>query len=148
MGKSQNSRVAKLSCLDIRLNFRHWGLLVCRRFLSMRFRRRTSLFTSLRRISNSLRPRKRKKLVDALVKEENISKTEALSASHPLKKAHRCYETVVEAFHSKCFNLGKNGYPLRKLQTFVNMCEKNVKASKILPILDQVCSTGPWEGAH
>jgi len=88
------------------------------------------------------------KLVDALVKEENISKTDALSASHPLKKAHRCYETVVEAFHSKCFNLGKNGYPLRKLQTFVNMCEENVKASKILPILDQVCSTGPWEGAH
>lgn len=88
------------------------------------------------------------KFVDELALEESISKQETLTAFNPLKRGHECYMSVVDAFHEKCFNLGNNGYPLRKLQAFVNLCESNVKASKIIPILETVCRSGPWGGAN
>lgn len=88
------------------------------------------------------------KFVEEVVEEENISKKDALQATHPLRKSHKCYESVVENFHEKCFNLGQNGYPLRKLQTFVNLCESGVSSVKITSIFDRLCNTGPWTGAH
>jgi len=87
-------------------------------------------------------------VVEEIVKDENVSKQQILTDDFPLKKAHRCYESVVSSFHSNCFNLGQNGYPLRKLQAFVNLCEANVKENKISSILQRVCAQGPWSGAH
>jgi len=88
------------------------------------------------------------KFVGELAHEENISIEEALSGSHRLKTAHKCYESAVDALHSKCFNLGRNGYPLRKLQTLVNLCEAGVSATKMTPIFDRLCREGPWGGAQ
>ena len=34
-------------------------------------------------------------------------------------------------FHDKCFNVGKNDYALRMLNTFVNLCEKNFDIATI-----------------
>merc|ERR1712198_337970 len=87
-------------------------------------------------------------VVEEVVKDENVSKQQILTDNTPLKKAHGCYESVVSSFHSNCFNLGQNGYPLRKLQAFVNLCEAKVEESKISSILQRVCAQGPWSGAH
>jgi len=87
-------------------------------------------------------------VVDEIVKDENVSKQQILKGTTPLKKAHGCYETVVNTFHTNCLNLGQNGYPLRKLQTFVNLCENRVKETKITDILKRVCIQGPWAGAQ
>merc|ERR1712227_910043 len=35
-----------------------------------------------------------------------------------------CYYAAVDEFHDKCFNVGKNDYALRMLNTFVNLCER------------------------
>jgi len=87
-------------------------------------------------------------VVDEIVKGENVSKEQIMTGVSPLKKSHGCYETVVNSFHTNCLNLGQNGYPLRKLQTFVNLCENHVKEAKITDILKRVCIQGPWTGAH
>jgi len=88
-------------------------------------------------------------VIEEIVKdEENVSKESILTGNSPLKKEHGCYQSVVDAFHTNCFNLGKNGYPLRKLQAFVNMCEANIKDSKINSVLRRTCAKGPWGGAN
>merc|ERR1712168_1606654 len=85
------------------------------------------------------------RVIDEVVKDDvNFSKQSISSAKMPLKKAHGCYRSVVDAFHNNCFNLGQNGYPLRKLQVFVNMCESFVKDSHINSILKRACAEGPW----
>merc|ERR1712168_825304 len=89
------------------------------------------------------------RVIDEVVKDNvNLSKQSISSAMLPLKKAHGCYQSVVDAFHDNCFNLGQNGYPLRKLQVFVNMCESFVKDSHINSVLKRACAEGPWQGAH
>merc|ERR1711962_1673440 len=57
-------------------------------------------------------------------------------------------ESVVNFFHEKCFNLGQNGYPLRKTQLLANLCEANVNEAKIKAVLSGACLQGPWDGAH
>ena len=42
-----------------------------------------------------------------------------------------CYYAAVDKFHDKCFNVGKNDYGLRMLNTFVNLCERNFDISVI-----------------
>jgi len=88
------------------------------------------------------------KLVSEVLKGENISEEQILKGVSPLKKAHGCYESVVNFFHEKCFNLGQNGYPLRKTQLLANLCEANVNEAKIKAVLSGVCLQGPWDGAH
>jgi hypothetical protein len=42
-----------------------------------------------------------------------------------------CYYAAVDKFHAKCFNVGKNDYGLRMLNTFVNLCERNFDINTI-----------------
>jgi len=88
------------------------------------------------------------KIVDGVIEKENVSKEDIIEGVVPLHKSHSCYQSVVDHFHRRCFHLGQNGYPLRKLQTFVNLCEANVKALKINSVVEAVCGQGPWTGAH
>jgi len=92
-----------------------------------------------------------RKMVDQLMaqikgKVEDMAGTR-LEAEAGLKSGHDCYQSVIETFHSKCFNLGQNGYVLTKLKTFVVMCEVKIPHEEINAIIIESCRNGPWKGA-
>lgn len=59
-----------------------------------------------------------------------------------------CYYPAVDEFHSKCFNVGKNDYALRMLNTLVNLCEKNYSLDDILQAIQDTCTHPPMVGIH
>jgi len=58
-----------------------------------------------------------------------------------------CFVKVARNFHEKCFNLGKNGFALRKVHILANLCGSNVlhvndddNSKKITAVIQDVCS--------
>ncbi|CAG0883948.1 unnamed protein product [Cyprideis torosa] len=50
-----------------------------------------------------------------------------------------CYEPLVDEFHNRCFQFGKNNYAMTHLQTFVNLCEIGIPSDAILKAMKQRC---------
>eukprot|EP00090_Calanus_glacialis_P034071 TRINITY_DN5688_c0_g1_i1.p1 TRINITY_DN5688_c0_g1~~TRINITY_DN5688_c0_g1_i1.p1 ORF type:complete len:453 (-),score=129.03 TRINITY_DN5688_c0_g1_i1:165-1523(-) len=59
-----------------------------------------------------------------------------------------CYYAAVDKFHDKCFNVGKNDYGLRMLNTFVNLCERNFDINDITDAIQAVCTHPHMYGIH
>merc|ERR1719295_366127 len=59
-----------------------------------------------------------------------------------------CYYAAIDMFHDKCFNVGKNDYALRMLNTFVNLCEKNFDIATISGAIQAVCNHPHVYGIH
>jgi len=59
-----------------------------------------------------------------------------------------CYYAAVDQFHDKCFNVGKNDYALRMLNSFVNLCERNFDINDITDAIQAGCSHPPMYGIH
>jgi len=65
----------------------------------------------------------------------------------PLKETE-CYFAAVDSFHENCFNLGKNDYALRMVNTLLNMCERSYDTAAILDSIQAVCDHPPVYGIH
>jgi legumain len=65
----------------------------------------------------------------------------------PLKDTD-CYFPAVDAFHANCFNLGKNDYGLRMLNTLVNLCQRQYSVDLIVDAIQSVCDHPPVYGIH
>jgi len=61
---------------------------------------------------------------------------------------HECYFAMVDAFHETCFNLGKNDYALRMLNTFVNLCQNNYSPLVIVDAMQAECDHPSMYGIH
>jgi len=59
-----------------------------------------------------------------------------------------CYYAAVDTFHEKCFNIGRNDYALRMLNSFVNLCEKNYDVNDIIEAIKVGCTHPPMYGIH
>merc|ERR1712002_796668 len=59
-----------------------------------------------------------------------------------------CYYTAVDAFHSRCFNVGQNDFALRMLNPLVNLCERGFTASQIVSAIKDTCTHPPMVGIH
>merc|ERR1712013_818253 len=59
-----------------------------------------------------------------------------------------CYYAAVDAFHDRCFNVGKNDYGLRMLNTFVNLCERKFDINDITEAIQAVCTHPHMYGIH
>jgi len=59
-----------------------------------------------------------------------------------------CYYAAVDQFHDKCFNVGKNDYALRMLNSFVNLCERNFDINDITDAIQAGCPHPPMYGIH
>ena len=58
-----------------------------------------------------------------------------------------CFRKVVNVFHEKCFNLGENGYALRKIHILANLCgsevlhvNKDDNSGKIINVIQDMCN--------
>jgi legumain len=61
---------------------------------------------------------------------------------------YSCYYPAVDEFHSKCFNLGRNDYALRMLNTLVNLCEQGFAVEDIVEAIKDTCTHPPIVGIH
>ena len=59
-----------------------------------------------------------------------------------------CYYAAVDAFHEKCFNVGRNDFALRMLNVFVNLCEKGVSEKTMIESMEATCTHPPIYGIH
>merc|ERR1712010_128673 len=59
-----------------------------------------------------------------------------------------CYYTAVDAFHSRCFNVGQNDFALRMLNPLVNLCERGFTAPQIVSAIKDTCTHPPMVGIH
>ena len=59
-----------------------------------------------------------------------------------------CYYTAVDAFHAKCFNVGRNDYALRMLNAFVNLCESGFEQEDITSAIQKNCVHPQMYGIH
>merc|ERR1712142_1194450 len=59
-----------------------------------------------------------------------------------------CYYSAVDAFHSTCFNVGRNDYALRMLNVFVNLCHREVPSSDIVQAIKANCDHPPMFGIY
>ena len=59
-----------------------------------------------------------------------------------------CYYAAVDEFHDKCFNVGKNDYALRMLNTFVNLCERGFDEEVIKAAIHSNCNHPHMYGIH
>lgn len=59
-----------------------------------------------------------------------------------------CYYAAVDAFHDRCYNLGKNDYALRMLNVFVNLCENKYPVDNILGAIEAQCTHAPIHGIY
>lgn len=59
-----------------------------------------------------------------------------------------CYYTAVDAFHEKCFNVGRNDYALRMLNAFVNLCESDYDQEDITSAIQKYCVHPQMYGIH
>lgn len=60
--------------------------------------------------------------------------------------AFDCYYAAVDAFHERCYNLGKNDYALRMLNVFVNLCENQYDVGSIVSAIKTECRHAPVHG--
>ena len=68
-----------------------------------------------------------------------------ISITHP---RYDCYYAAVDEFHDKCFNVGKNDYALRMLNTFVNLCERGFDEEVIKAAIHSNCNHPHTYGIH
>merc|ERR1712055_514135 len=54
-----------------------------------------------------------------------------------------CYYPIVDAFHSRCYNLGTTDYAIRMLNVFVNLCEGGVESNTVIQALRVHCPDQP-----
>ena len=59
-----------------------------------------------------------------------------------------CYYTAADAFHEKCFNVGRNDYALRMLNAFVNLCESGFEQEDITSAIQKNCVHPQMFGIH
>jgi len=59
-----------------------------------------------------------------------------------------CYYTAVDQFHTDCFNVGKNDYAMRMLNTFVNLCERKFPAEHIIAAIKTTCTHPAMHGIY
>lgn len=63
-------------------------------------------------------------------------------------KDTECYFAAVDSFHQNCFNLGKNDYGLRMVNTLLNLCEREYSIGAILDAIEAVCDHPAVYGIH
>jgi len=59
-----------------------------------------------------------------------------------------CYYAAVDAYHEHCFNVGRNDYALRQLNTFVNLCHANIAQQTIVDAILMTCDHPSVYGIH
>ena len=59
-----------------------------------------------------------------------------------------CYYAAVDVFHERCFNVGRNDYALRMLNTLVNLCERGYQQEEITSALLATCRHPHMYGIH
>merc|ERR1712041_16617 len=74
---------------------------------------------------------------------QNSQDTNSIFTDNVELTNHDCYYPAMEAFHSQCFNVGKNSYALRMLNTLVNLCQKNFPLETILTAIQGTCANLP-----
>merc|ERR1712002_130516 len=86
-----------------------------------------------------------RKLMTAAVRQivetvtQNSQDTNSIFTDNVELTNYDCYYPAMEAFHSQCFNVGKNSYGLRMLNTLVNLCQKNFPLESILTAIQTTC---------
>jgi len=65
----------------------------------------------------------------------------------PMKDTE-CYFAAVDSFHENCFNLGRNDYALRMMNTVLNLCERSYSINTILDAIQAVCDHPSVYGIH
>ena len=69
-----------------------------------------------------------------------------LKEKRPIRN-YFCYERVVRHFSRFCAPFSHNDYALRKVQTFVNLCEFGAETESVLEAVHHVCAhNGPLKG--
>jgi len=74
---------------------------------------------------------------------QNSQDTNSIFTDNVELTNYDCYYPAMEAFHSQCFNVGKNSYALRMLNTLVNLCQKNFPLEIILTAIQGTCANLP-----
>ena len=71
-----------------------------------------------------------------------------LSEKRPIRN-YVCFERVVSHFSRTCAPFSLNDYALRKVQIFVNLCEKGAATESIYKAITDACSRRePLQGIH
>merc|ERR1712045_570719 len=81
------------------------------------------------------------RVITGVTGDEELTQT-VVSDNVELTK-YDCYYTAVDAFHKKCFNVGKNDYALRMLNTLVNLCERGFDQELITSAMHTYCDHPP-----
>jgi len=74
---------------------------------------------------------------------QNTEDTNSIFTDNVELSQYDCYYSAVDEFHAKCFNVGKNDYALRMLNTLVNLCERKFPSDQILLAIQTTCSHLP-----
>lgn len=74
--------------------------------------------------------------------------TDAVFTDNVELTKYDCYYASVDAFHEQCFNVGKNDYALRMLNTLVNLCERGFDQELITSAMHTYCDHPPMYGIH
>jgi len=86
------------------------------------------------------------RVITGVTGDEGLTQT-VVSDNVELTK-YDCYYTAVDAFHEKCFNVGRNDYALRMLNGFVNLCERGFKPEDITSAIQMSCVHPQMYGIH
>merc|ERR1719348_1430132 len=87
-----------------------------------------------------------KTVVDSVTADDDL--TDAVFTDNVELTKYDCYYAAVDEFHDKCFNVGKNDYALRMLNTFVNLCEKGFDEEVIKTAIHSNCNHPHMYGIH
>jgi len=87
-----------------------------------------------------------KTVVDSVTADDGL--TDAVFTDNVELTKYDCYYAAVDEFHDKCFNVGKNDYALRMLNTFVNLCERGFDEEVIKAAIHSNCNHPHMYGIH